>query len=96
MDKTRTKKKDFLDSKNVKFLCGEDLIDDSIFFRLSIDNFWFFLSRNSNHLFKDELWFFQTLEGLFRFLEITKRHGLEIGGAFFPFFKKVGKHTILL
>jgi len=32
--------------------------------------------------------FFGPWKTLFRFLEITKRHGLEIGGAFFPFSKR--------
>ena len=45
-------------------------------------------SREIRIILRMNLGFFQTLEGLFRFLEITKRHGLEIGGAFFPFSKR--------
>ena len=32
--------------------------------------------------------FFRPWKAFFRFLEITKRHGLEIGGTFFPFSKR--------
>jgi hypothetical protein len=55
------------------------------FFRLSNDNYLVF-SREIR-IFSDEIGVFRPWKILFRFLEITKRHGLEIGGAFFPFQK---------
>ncbi len=65
------------------------------FFRsLSNDNNTFFSPREIRITSLMNFGFFRSLKALIRFLEITQRYGLEIGGAFYPFFKKVGKHTI--
>jgi hypothetical protein len=47
---------------------------------------WVFLEKVESSQMNFE--FFRPWKALFRFLEITKRHGLEIGGAFFPFSKR--------
>ena len=68
---------------NGSFFC---ILDADFFFsRLSGDNYWLFLEKFESSLKMN--YGFQTSEGLFRFPEITKRHGLETGGAFSSFSK---------
>jgi hypothetical protein len=67
----------------MRFFCI--LNADFFFSRLSEDNYWLFLEKFESSLKMN--YGFQTSEGLFRFPEITKRHGLETGGAFSSFSK---------